>query len=294
MFESSIYNINSNRILVENSLKSKAVKVVNAGAIIYVQYNDNNYIDKELGSSEIGTIVNCTGAYIPLNDGSTIYQTEGGFWANIRQNNNDWKFVSRTVSAISITTAQDYINATLANNASIFENNLFCARFASKLNNSEKQVLFGLQTRLMQRNEMIKNSAEIESKVESYPNGYIKWESQLNAFMQDPYINSVTTLIIISCVILFVTITSIVLYKKIYSESKNDVKFSKNLTRTLESRLTKEEREQLYNETAGLITAARIKEKTKSIAGGLSFGLIAIAAGLFFLPSILNEKNNGN
>ena len=68
------------------------------------------------------------------------------------------------------------------------------------------------------------------------------------------------------------------LYKKLAEESEQDVKYSKELTATLVSKLTEEEYQQLMDETAGLLTKSKIKQLVRGDMKWLLFATVGAFA----------------
>ena len=88
---------------------------------------------------------------------------------------------------------------------------------------------------------------------------------------------SISTIVIAAVIIASLSTAAYFAYKYIASEAEKDVKFSDDLTKTLVAKLTKEEFEQLMEETNGIVTRQKI---LSSIGGGLGFvkfGLLAVA-----------------
>ena len=78
-------------------------------------------------------------------------------------------------------------------------------------------------------------------------------------------------------------------YKAMYKESRDDVKFSDDLTRKLTSKLTDEEYNELVEETQGIVTKAKITTSLSNTGAILKWGLIIIG-GLAIYTSINNGK----
>ena len=68
-------------------------------------------------------------------------------------------------------------------------------------------------------------------------------------------------------------------YKSLADESEVDAKFSEELTRTLTSKLTEKEYQQLLDETKGLLTKSKIKQLVRTSANWLT--VVALVCGGF-------------
>jgi len=235
-----------------------------------------------------------------------FYQTvEGGmFWLEMYADR--WANIGKVVLTIPVDFEiknVDYLNGTLANNARIYENQLFCAFAAiklagrGKLTQKEFNTLSTLQTRLEERNNTVLTSGFATNIQESYPEGYINLKQYLKDFSKIdisklPNIGSLTGYIIVAAVTIVAMATvAYFLWKKLYDESKQDVKFSDDLTKVLKSKLTEEEWNQLVKETAGMITKTKINEKVKSVGNmTATLAVAGILALLFILkPTGRNE-----
>ena len=85
-------------------------------------------------------------------------------------------------------------------------------------------------------------------------------------------------IIVVACVVIAGMGTAAYFaYKSLADESEKDVKFSKELTATLVSKLTPEEYEQLKAETKDIVTKARIKQSLGSYWNVLKWVAIAFA-----------------
>ena len=196
---------------------------------------------------------------------------------------------------ISGVKSQDIVTTIVNNNKRIFENNLLCARFASKLNASQRQTLYDLQTRLQNRNAQLLNDGLVTIKQQSAPAGYTQLQSYMTSFMaNDGAIGSaVVAYIVISAVVIASLSTAAYFAYKYYAEeSTKDVKFSDDLTKALVAKLTPEEYEQLMSETKGLVTKATLKERFSSnikwwLLGG---GALAILAGAGWFANQRHKK----
>lgn len=188
-------------------------------------------------------------------------------------------------------TAQQYVNEVIKNNKHILENNLVCARFAHKLDSTQRATLYNLQARLQTRNDSLLKDGLVTSQTASAPKGYAELQPYLDNVMSEG-IGSVTVAIVIGAVVIASLATAAYFCYKYYAaESTKDVKFSDDLTKALLAKLTPEEYEQLMSETKGLVTQAALKERFGSNLKWwlLAGGAIAILGGLGYFK--FNKRN---
>lgn len=231
-----------------------------------------------------------TGFCSTASDGSTMLQivpVDGYDWIDI---SCDVWTRGGQASLYTQAQAQDYVNRLIANQKQILMNNLLCARFADKLTEAQKETLYGLQERLMARNQRLLQDGLVTNTQTSEAYGYTVWSPQLKAFMtQGVGIVISTTAIVVTCVVVAALSTAAYFaYKYYWSESEKDVKYSDELTRILMSKLTPEEYEQLKKETRGIVTKAKIKERIGATSDVFKRGLIGL--GIFMLVGFITQK----
>jgi len=154
--------------------------------------------------------------------------------------------------------AKNLMEALIANNKSILENNLLCSRVITILNSRNvsipieyKKNLYGLQGRLTARNEKILTSPFIDTKQTAAPAAFNKYQPDLNSFMNSPGIGVVP---VVAAIVVYVVVPILVsaiiylIFSNLHKESKTDVVYSKELTNTLISKLTPDEYQQLLAE----------------------------------------------
>lgn len=260
------------------------------GGQVYVLRADGRfaYAGAESGA---GVMVQLTGYYY-ANEG--MYQTTSGGWIRMA---DGWK--NTGYSPIRLYTQKDaqyYVNKIIKANAKILENNLFCARFASKLTEEQQFVLYGLQTRLDNRNKKLLDDGLCEDQKVSTPPGYGMLANDLSTFMQAyssgaeiGAVVSVGTIVVVAVVIASLATAAYFAYKYLASEAEKDLKFSEELTKTLMAKLTPEEYEQLKRETQGIVTKSKLLGKFGGAMSALKWGLIA-AAGILVYNGIKNKK----
>lgn len=199
-------------------------------------------------------------------------------------NNSDWLWRNEVpVKQYSVSTSQNLVNGIISNNKYILSNNLLCARFANKLTKEERKILYGLQNNLRTRNNALIEDGILADVQEGTPEGYSLLGPYLDSFMASPGIGVVvsTTAIVVTAVVTAALATAAYFaYKYYHNQSASDVKYSKQLTETLLSRLTEEEYKQLLNETQGIVTKSKIKQHLSLIGSGLKT-LLILALGAF-------------
>lgn len=232
-----------------------------------------------------------TGYYEVSRIGNTMYQTTSGGWINL---NSGWNYQAYApIRMYSAKDAQYYVNLLIKNNARILENNLLCARFADKLNQSERDTLRNLQSRLDGRNqELLNNGLVAEQKVSSPP-GYADLNGYLQSFMSSVdgvgVVISTSTLVVVAIVVASLATAAYFAFRALYAESADDVKYSDELTKALLEKLTPEEYQQLMKETRGIVTKSKLNAKFGGALSILKWGLLA-ASGLL----VYNYFRKGN
>lgn len=259
------------------------VRGVNGAIVVYIQPNG-----VQTGGAQydgLSVIFTLTG-WVWMNGDILYLQTleQPNTYVRLTQDNNTWEYLGKSNKNITYNQAQDVINGIIRNNQYILNNNLLCARFANKLTKTERQMLYNLQSRLEQRNEALNNDELLRNKQEGYPEGYVEFGDYLESFMRAPNIGVVTLSTMAVIWIAAVVVTSLstaayFAYQAYFKESEQDVKYSKQLTQTLQAKLTEEEYRQLLEETAGLLTKQRIRQQIASIGGNLK-NLLLVGLGL--------------
>lgn len=248
------------------------------------------YTGAELAGSKSSRIVTVilTGYSVQTPKGNTACQTTSGGYIFL---NDGWQDKGTSyVSRYSQSQAQALVNKIIKNNKIIIQNNILCARFADKLTSEEKQTLYNLQIRLQERNTALLKQGVCSNIKTSYPKGYADMESYLTAFMQGGGVGVSTLVVIVISAIVIASLSTAAYfaYRSFAAQSEQDVKFSKDLTRTLTSKLTDEEYQQLLDETQGIVTKARIKQSLSSMGNLFTVGLAAI--GGYFIYKYFKNK----
>ena len=259
------------------------------GGEVYVLRGDGRFA--YAGTTTNGIVgVQLTGYYKQGADGNNMYQCTNGGWVKL---SDGWQNTGYApVRQYTQKDAQYYVNKIIRANASILENNLFCARFANKLTDAQQHELRALQSRLESRNSRLLSDGLCNEQQVSTPNGYADLQVYLNALMNYESVGAVistTTIVVVAIVVASLATAAYFAYRALAAEAENDVKYSDKLTRTLMSKLTSEEYEQLKRETQGLVTKAKL---TAKLSGGLSvlkWALISLG-GYALYKAIRNRK----
>ena len=192
--------------------------------------------------------------------GAVGWQTKSGDWIILSEG---WQLVGTApVAQYSQTQAQALVNKIIKANQTILCNNLICARYANKLTEDQQAQVRALQSRLQTRNSALQAEGVTTNVRTSYPAGYAEMSAYLDALMSGEAIGVATWVVVViaATVIAAAATAAYYWYKSLADEAEKDVKFSKELTRVLTSKLTEEEYNQLLQETKGIATKSRIKQ----------------------------------
>lgn len=257
---------------------------------VYTLWSDGNF--RYAGAYTGSTVkVVLTGYTATSARGTVGYQTTGGGYIILT---DGWQQVGTSaVHQYSQTQAQKLVNTIIANNKKIISNNLLCARFANKLSIQEREQVVALQNRLQVRNEALQAGGLTSNVRTSYPAGYAELSAYLDALMSGEAIGIATwVVVVIAATVIAATATAAYFaYKSLAAESEKDVKFSDDLTRTLTSKLTDEEYQQLLQETKGIVTKAKVKQALGSYWNVLQIAAFAVAgyAGYRFIKNYMQR-----
>lgn len=251
------------------------------GASVSANTGDGEYMERHQ--------VTLTGYTDKSQKGTTGYQTTTGEYIILSEG---WQLIGTVaIASYSQTAAQAQANKIIANNKIIIRNNLLCARFAKRFTEEQQAQIRELQSRLQARNAALQAGGLTENVQTSYPKEYAALSGYLEALMQGEAIGvAISTIvwIVVGVTVLAATATAAYYtYKRLADESEADVKFSKELTATLVSKLTPEEYQQLLDETKGLLTRAKIKQLVRTNSKWILFAGVAAASALY----ILKKKN---
>lgn len=262
------------------------------GGDIYILRGDGRFAYASAGD-EGSVMVQLTGFYRQGADGSAMYQTTSGGWIRMA---DGWSNTGYSpIRQYSQKDAQYYVNKVIKANATIYENNLLCARFATKLTEDQQYTLYSLQERLQSRNQQLLDDGLCSNQQVSSPPGYSLLSNNLATFMQAYStgsqiggIGSITATIVVACVVIASLATAAYFaYKYMASEAEKDVKYSDELTKILLEKLTPEEYELLKRETQGIVTKSKLTAKFGSAITFIKLGAI-VFAGFAIYKTIKN------
>ena len=211
--------------------------------------------------------------------GKTGYQTKSGGYIFLE---DGWELIGTVaIAQYSQTQAQALVDKIIKNNKQILRCNLLCARYASKLTDSQKADVRDLQSRLQARNNALQAGGLTDRVQTGYPAEYAELSGYLDALMAGETIGVAPIVwIVIACtVIASLGTAAYYAYKSLADESEADAKFSADLTKVLQSKLTEEEYQQLLDETKGLLTKSKIKQLVRTSVNWLSIAAF-VAAGI--------------
>lgn len=264
----------------------------NEDAFVYTLREDGRFAGTS-GSTSFGEnreVVALSGWQMTGKSGCLMSEVIGGKWIDIT---DGWNITGNKVT-YSKRQAQELVDGIIKNNKQILCNNILCARYRERLTVEQRQTLYNLQTRLVERNKSLQDSELVKVSSVGVPSGYSELEDYLNSFMQSGGIGSVSivSIVIIAAVIAAASTTAYLCYKRYYDESEQDVKYSNELTKALTSKLTNEEYQQLLQETRGIVTKASIRARLNGSSRMLLHAGVAIlAVGL--LMKFNKSKQNG-
>ena len=243
------------------------------------------------GATGATMYVTLTGYTQKSKRGNLHYQTTDGYFIYLP---DGWtEYTSVNVPTYSQTQAQALVDKIIKNNIAITQNNLVCARYASRFSPEQQQLIRDLQNRVVARENALKNEGLCTDIQTSFPRGYVELEPYLAALMNGQAIGLATWAIcvIAASVILVTSTAAYFAYRAFANESENDVKYSKELTKTLTEKLTEEEYQQLLNETKGIVTKSRLKQAISSYGNIAKWALFGIAG--FAIYKVIMNKLKG-
>ena len=219
-----------------------------------------------------------TGYTVVSSKGTTGYQTRSGKYIILSEG---WQEIGTVaIAQYSQSQAQALADKIIKNNTQIIRNNLLCARYASKLTEEQQSAVRGLQSRLQARDYALQAEGLTTNIRTGYPTEYAELSGYLDALMKGEAIGVATwVVVVIAVTVLAATATAAYYtYKKLADESEEDVKYSKELTSVLVSKLTEEEYQQLLDETKGLLTKSKIKQLVRGDMKWLLFAGVGLFA----------------
>ena len=243
--------------------------------------------------------------YLEVSDGQGGY---GIIRYDYNNNNREWLLLTnsgggtnnneppQTTNNVTLIEGQNVVNKLMANNAVIWQNLLFCARFSDKLTVAQQKRLVECYRNLDESNTKILNDGSFNNKQVSYPKEFIQYNSNLQALVTNPALQGIgagilTTIVVVAIALTVLSLVAYAVYKDYLKRSELDVKWSTETANLLKSKLTESEYAQVENELGQKVWAgyqAGLKDgKFKQLA---TFGIIGILALLFLLnPTGRNE-----
>lgn len=243
-----------------------------------------------------GDYIICTGYYFVLSGYAYAQSTEGWYAViDLSANQSDYWTVTNNAAKVptySDNQANKLIQQIINNNISILRNNLLCARYADRFTAQQQQQIKMLQKRLQARNNALQAEGLCTGIETGYPEEYAELSPYLERLMTGETVGVATWVVVViaAAVIAGFGTAAYFTYKSLADESEKDVKFSKELTATLVSKLTEEEYQQLLNETKGLLTKSKIKSLVKGYSGAVK--TVAFVAGATLLWMAIQKRRN--
>ena len=280
----------ANAILYDESLNGGRLVAENDYAQYYWSlYDFGNGTSGKIGNyAKKNDYVILSGYYTYLGS-ENLYQARSGVW--VIPEEGGWKATTKlSPKTYSQTQAQALVDKIIKNNIAITQNNLVCARYASRFSPEQQQLIRDLQNRVVARENALKNEGLCTDIQTSHPRGYVELEPYLAALMNGQAIGLATWAIcvIAASVVLVTSTAAYFAYRAFANESDNDVKYSKELTKALTDKLTEEEYQQLLNETKGIVTKSRLKQAISSYGNIAKWALFGIA-GFAIYKVIMNK-----
>ena len=104
--------------------------------------------------------------------GNLHYQTTDGYFIYLPDGWTEYTQVN--LPNYSQSQAQALVNKIIKNNITITQNNLVCARYASRFSPEQQQLIRDLQNRVVARENALKNEGLCTDIQASYPRGYVE------------------------------------------------------------------------------------------------------------------------
>ena len=230
-------------------------------------------------------------------DGTLAWvQTTDGVYISVELYNDIWKRVWDTnpgyvsVRKYTDSQAQYVINKMIDNNKIILQNNLLCARYANRFTAKQQAQIRELQERLQARNGALQAEGLVRVDETGSVPGFAEFSPYLTKLMNGEAVGiaSWVAIVLVAVVVAGLGTAAYYAYKSLYDESERDVKFSQDLTRSLVSKLTEEEYQQLLDETKGIVTKAKIKQALGSYWNMVKIAAFAVAG--YFGYKFIKER----
>ena len=214
--------------------------------------------------------------------GNTGYQTTGGGFIILSEG---WQEIGTvSIAKYSDAVAQRLVDKIIRNDYQITQNNLVCARYATKFSDEQQSMIRDLQRRVEMRKSKLQAGGLCTNIQKAYPEGYTELQGYLDALMAGNAIGLATWVVVIIAATIAAGLgtAAYFAYKRLADESEQDIKYSKELTAILAQKLTPEEYEQLLQETKGIVTKAKIKQAIGSYGRVLWIVGVAVAGAFTY------------
>lgn len=235
--------------------------------------------------------------YLDYQSQTMFCQATSGIYLVVNLSDPKWvaaQGANKKIASYTQSQAQALVQKIINANIRITENNLICARYADKFTAEEKKQIKELQRRVIERSDMLKNDGLLKDVQNGYgytDEQYAQFTPYLDRLMADGSIGVSQWVVIVVIALVAASLGTAVYYAYKYyaDQAEQDVKFSQELTRTLQTKLTDEEYQQLLNETKGIVTKARMSQTFKTAAPILLY--VGVGVGVLYLLKKLNIIN---
>jgi hypothetical protein len=214
-------------------------------------------------------------------------------------------YIDKKTKLKSLTEPQQELNSIIENHKLILENNLICVRALNLCNENGVEVpakfrqdIFLLQTRLIDRENRIRQSGYVSNMSFGYSPDLSGYNKELDAFMKNPGIGVVLTttavIIIVGLIIAASAGLALLLFRKENKQASADALYSAELVVDLKKYLPKPVYEKWLNETVAIkerIDTAEKKANTKAFFSTMKY--LAVGLGSFYLIDLfLQNRDN--
>ncbi len=247
---------------------------------VYSIRQDNKFAATWIDNQTVRVVLTGYTAVSPK--GNKHYQTTAGEFVYLP---DGWQEVGvQAVNRYSQSQAQALVNKIIENNKTILRCNLLCARYANRFSAEQQAMIRTLQARLQNRNEELQAGGLCDKIQTGYPEEYAELSPYLEKLINGEAIGVATwVVVVIAAAVVGATATAAYFaYKSLADESERDVKYSKELTATLTSKLTEEEYQQLLNETKGMLTKSKIKGLLRGGTGVAKAVLLTVGGYMIY------------
>lgn len=214
-------------------------------------------------------------------------------------------YIDKKTKLKSLTEPQQELNSIIENHKLILENNLICVRALNLCNQNGievpakfRQDIFLLQTRLIDRENRIRQSGYVSNMSFGYSPGLSGYNKELDAFMKNPGIGVVLTttavIIIVGLIIAASAGLALLLFRKENKQASADALYSSDLVVNMKKYLPEPVYKQWIDETVAVkeqIDTAQKKANTKAFFSTMKY--LAVGLGSFYLIDLfLQNRDN--